>query len=52
MIGSGIAAGLAGMLYDGRMHSGRYTFGEGDELSVIIAVILLRSQSHIQVTKK
>ncbi|MCD1260408.1 ABC transporter permease [Paenibacillus athensensis] len=40
MIGSGMAAGLAGMLYAGRMHSGRYTFGEGDELSVIAAVIL------------
>jgi ribose transport system permease protein len=39
-IGSGLLAGLAGMLYAGRMHSGRYTFGEGDELSVIAAVIL------------
>lgn len=37
---SGTVAGLAGMLYAGRMHSGRYTFGEGDELSVIAAVIL------------
>ncbi|PZE19876.1 ABC transporter permease [Paenibacillus xerothermodurans] len=40
MIGSGMLAGLAGMLYAGRMHAGRYTFGEGDELSVIAAVIL------------
>jgi ribose transport system permease protein len=40
LIGSGVMAGLAGMLYAGRMHSGRYTFGEGDELSVIAAVIL------------
>jgi ribose transport system permease protein len=40
MIGSGVLAGLAGMLYAGRMYSGRYTFGEGDELSVIAAVIL------------
>lgn len=40
LIGSGMMAGLAGMLYAGRMHSGRYTFGEGDELSVIAAVIL------------
>jgi ribose transport system permease protein len=40
LIGSGALAGLAGMLYSGRMHSGRYTFGEGDELSVIAAVIL------------
>ncbi|GGG03023.1 ABC transporter permease [Paenibacillus abyssi] len=39
-LASGFAAGLAGMLYAGRMHSGRYTFGEGDELSVIAAVIL------------
>lgn len=40
LIGSGMLAGLAGMLYAGRMHAGRYTFGEGDELSVIAAVIL------------
>jgi ribose transport system permease protein len=40
MVGSGMLAGLAGMLYAGRMHAGRYTFGEGDELSVIAAVIL------------
>jgi len=40
LMGSGTIAGLAGMLYAGRMHSGRYTFGEGDELSVIAAVIL------------
>jgi len=33
-------AGLAGLLYAGRMHAGRFTFGEGDELSVIAAVIL------------
>ena len=33
-------AGLAGMLYAGRMYSARFTFGEGDELSVIAAVIL------------
>jgi ribose transport system permease protein len=37
---SGLMAGLAGMLYAGRMQSGRYTFGQGDELSVIAAVIL------------
>lgn len=40
LMGTGLLAGLAGMLYAGRMHSGRYTFGEGDELSVIAAVIL------------
>lgn len=40
MVGSGMLAGLAGMLYTGRMYSARFTFGEGDELSVIAAVIL------------
>ncbi|WP_134698694.1 ABC transporter permease [Ammoniphilus sp. YIM 78166] len=40
MMGSGLLAGLAGMLYAGRMNSARFTFGEGDELSVIAAVIL------------
>lgn len=37
---SGIAASFAGILYAGRMQAGRYTFGDGDELSVIAAVIL------------
>jgi ribose transport system permease protein len=37
---SGTVAGLAGMLYAGRLHSGRFQWGEGDELSVIAAVIL------------
>lgn len=37
---SGIAAGLAGMLYAGRLQSGRFQWGEGDELTVIAAVIL------------
>ncbi|ADU28662.1 inner-membrane translocator [Evansella cellulosilytica DSM 2522] len=37
---SGMAAALAGMLYAGRLHAGRFTFGQGDELSVIAAVIL------------
>jgi ribose transport system permease protein len=40
LVGSGMMAGLAGMLYAGRMQAGRFTFGEGDELSVIAAVIL------------
>lgn len=40
LLASGVMAGLAGMLYAGRMHSGRFTFGEGDEMSVIAAVIL------------
>lgn len=37
---SGIAAGLAGMLYAGRLQSGRFQWGQGDELTVIAAVIL------------
>lgn len=37
---SGIASAFAGMLYSGRVQTARYTFGEGDELSVIAAVIL------------
>lgn len=37
---SGTAAGLAGLLYAGRLQSGRYQWGTGDELSVIAAVIL------------
>ncbi len=40
MVLSGIAASLAGILYSGRLQTARYTFGEGDELSVIAAVIL------------
>jgi ribose transport system permease protein len=36
----GLLAGLAGMLYAGRLQSGRFQWGEGDELSVIAAVIL------------
>ena len=40
MMISGVAASLAGMLYTGRMQAGRFSFGEGDELSVIAAVIL------------
>jgi ribose transport system permease protein len=36
----GLVAGLAGMIYAGRLQSGRFQWGEGDELSVIAAVIL------------
>lgn len=36
----GVVAALAGMLYAGRVGSGRFQWGEGDELSVIAAVIL------------
>lgn len=37
---SGLAAAVAGMLYAGRLQSGRFQWGTGDELSVIAAVIL------------
>ncbi len=37
---SGLAAAAGGMLYAGRLHSGRFQWGQGDELSVIAAVIL------------
>lgn len=40
LLASGSAAGLAGMLYAGRLNSGRFQWGTGDELSVIAAVIL------------
>lgn len=37
---SGTMAGLAGMLYAGRLHGARYTLGEADLLIVIAAVII------------
>jgi ribose transport system permease protein len=37
---SGLVAALAGMLYAGHLQSGRFQWGDGDELSVIAAVIL------------
>lgn len=37
---SGAFAAFAGILYAGRMQAGRYSFGEGDEMSVIAAVVL------------
>lgn len=37
---SSAAASIAGLLYAGRLHSGRFQWGAGDELSVIAAVIL------------
>lgn len=40
MVVSSTVAAIAGMLYAGRLHSGRFQWGEGDELSVIAAVIL------------
>lgn len=40
MLVSGIMSGLAGCLYAGRMHTGRCTFGEGVETSIIAGVVL------------
>jgi ribose transport system permease protein len=40
MLLSGIVASVAGMLYAGRLESGRFQWGAGDELSAIAAVIL------------
>jgi ribose transport system permease protein len=40
MLASGMVAALAGMLYAGRLQSGRFSWGQGDELSVIAAVVL------------
>ena len=37
---SSTTAALAGMLYAGRLQSGRFQLGEGDELSVIAAAVL------------
>lgn len=37
---SSVVAAIAGMLYSGRLASGRFDWGAGDELSVIAAVIL------------
>jgi ribose transport system permease protein len=37
---SAVIASIAGMLYAGRLQSGRFQWGEGDELSAIAAVIL------------
>ena len=40
LVASSTVAALAGMLYAGRLNSGRFQWGQGDELSVIAAVIL------------
>lgn len=37
---SSVVAAFAGMLYAGRLFTGRFQFGEGDELSVIAACVL------------
>ncbi|MAR20472.1 MAG: ABC transporter permease [Flavobacteriales bacterium] len=40
LVMSSTAAALAGMFYAGRLQSGRFQLGEGDELSVIAAAVL------------
>lgn len=40
MLLMGVVTGLGGMLYAGRMYTGRYTLGDGAELDAIAAVIL------------
>ena len=40
LIISSVTAAIAGMLYAGRLRSGRFQLGEGDELSVIAAAVL------------
>ena len=40
MMSSATIAAIAGMLYAGRLQSGRYQWGSGDEMSAIAAVIL------------
>ena len=40
LIISSMSAAVAGMLYAGRLQSGRFQLGEGDELSVIAAAVL------------
>lgn len=37
---SGAFAAFAGMMYAGRLQAGRYSYGDGDEMSVIAAVVL------------
>ena len=37
---SGAMSSFAGIMYAGRMQSGRYSFGDGDEMSVIASVVL------------
>ena len=37
---TGISASVAAMMYAGRMQTARYSFGDGDEMNVIAAVVL------------
>lgn len=40
MVICGVTASLAGILYAGRMHGARYTYGENDNMSIIAAVVI------------
>ncbi len=40
MVICGITAALAGILYAGRMHGARYTYGENDNMNIIAAVVI------------
>jgi len=40
LVASAVVAGIAGMLYAGRLQSGRFQWGTGDELPVVAAVVL------------
>ena len=40
LLACGVTAALGGMLHAGRLETGRYQWGDGDELSAIAAVIL------------
>ena len=37
---SGVFAAFGGILYAGRLQAGRYSYGDGDEMSVIAAVVI------------
>jgi len=40
LVGSGLCAAVAGMLYTGRLHGATYTLGSSDLLTVIAAVVI------------
>ena len=40
MVICAVAASCAGILYTGRMHGARYTYGENDSMNIIAAVVI------------
>lgn len=40
MVICGVTAALSGILYAGRMHGARYTYGENDNMNIIAAVVI------------